>query len=191
MIAFLVLLTFVLPQSHSLDRNSNPCMPAKYNNAHNVFLKRHIPDGVPKTWDQNAWETFLRKIQMCGRRTQSFFRANEKQRVENVCTMAGGKTMAGNLCISKEKFSFVTVRIDATDGACGIRSMRNESKHIILACEEIGDACQPVHFEGNPENRAPSNNQLDCGAKGSSGTKTSVINLLSFLITLVVMVYIL
>lgn len=191
MFPFLVFLAFVLPQSHSVDPISKPCMPAKYNNAHNVFLKRHIPDGVPKTWDQNAWESFLRKIQTCKRPTQSFFRASEKQRVENVCTNAGGKTMSGNLCISKEKFSFVTVRIDITEGACGIRNMRNETKHIILACEEIGDACQPVHFEGNPESRTPSNNQLDCGAMGSSGTKTTVINVLSFLCTLLVMVYIL
>nr|XP_021322551.1 uncharacterized protein LOC110437975 [Danio rerio] len=186
MIGFLLLLAFVLPQSQAVDANSKPCMPARYNNTHNVFLKRHIPDGVPKTWDQNAWEAFLRKIKTCGRPTQSFFRATEKQRVENVCSKDGGKTLSGNLCISKEKFSFVTVRID-TEGACGIRSMRNETKHIILACEDIGDVCQPVHFEGNPEGKAPSNNQLDCGAKGSSGT--IAINVLPLWFTLIVMAY--
>ncbi|KAL1259255.1 hypothetical protein QQF64_009832 [Cirrhinus molitorella] len=166
-------------------------MPARYNNAHTVFLKRHIPEEVPKTWDNNAWESFLRKIKTCGRPTQSFFRASEKQRVENVCTNAGGKTLSGNLCISKEKFSFVTVRVETSEGACGIRNIRNETKHIILACEQIGDACQPVHFEGNPQSTAPSNNQLDCGSKGSSGTKTTVINVFTFLLALVAMVYIL
>lgn len=191
MIAFLLLVAFVLPQSHSVDPNSKPCMPARYNNAHNVFLKRHIPEEVPKTWDNNAWENFLRKIKTCGRPTQSFFRASEKQRVENVCTKGGGKTLSSNLCISKEKFSFVTVRVDINEGACGIRNIRNETKHIILACEQIGDACQPVHFEGNPENTAPSNNQLDCSSKGNSGTKTTVINVFAFLLTSVVMVYIL
>ncbi|XP_051576001.1 uncharacterized protein LOC127453577 [Myxocyprinus asiaticus] len=191
MIAFLLLLVFVFSMSHSVDRNSVPCMPAKYNNAHNVFLKRHIPEGVPNTWDQNAWETFLRNIHTCTRPTQSFFRASEKQRVDNVCTKAGGKTLSGNLCISKDKFSFVTVRIDVTNGACGIRSMHNETKHIILACEEIGDFCQPVHFEGNPENTTPSNNLLDCGAKGSSGPKTTVLNVLMLMLTLLVSIYIL
>ncbi|XP_050988453.1 uncharacterized protein LOC127179180 [Labeo rohita] len=191
MIAFLLLMAFVLPQSHSADTNSKPCMPARHNNAHNVFLKRHIPDDVPRTWDNNAWETFLRKIKTCDRPTQSFFRASEKQRVENVCTKAGGKTLSGNLCISKEKFSFVTVRVNVNEGACGIRNINNETKHIILACEQIGDVCQPVHFEGNPQSTAPSNNQLDCGSKGSSGTKTTVITVFTFLLPLIAMVYIL
>lgn len=163
-------------------------MPAKYNNAHNVFLQRHIPGGVPNTWDQNAWQAFLRKIQMCGRPTQSFFRASEKQRVDNVCTKAGGKTLSGNLCISKEKFSFVTVRVDTSEGACGIKTIRNESKHIILACEEIGDVCEPVHFEGNPNNEVPSNNQLDCGAQDRSGTKTIGLNVMMLLFTLVALI---
>ncbi|XP_016334594.1 uncharacterized protein LOC107683016 [Sinocyclocheilus anshuiensis] len=188
MIAFVLLMAFVLPQSHSVDLNTKPCLPARYNNAHNVFLKRHIPEGVPETGDNNAWETFLKKIKTCGRPTQSFFRNSDKQRVENVCSKAGGKTLSGNLCISKEKFSFVTVRIDA-EGACGIRNIRNETKYIILACEQIGDACQPVHFEGNPESTAPSKNQLDCGSKGSSGTKTTVINVFTPLFTSVVMLY--
>lgn len=166
-------------------------MPAQYNNAHNTFLKRHIPDGVPQTSDQNAWQAFLRKIDMCGRPTQSFFRANERQRVDHVCTKAGGKTLSGNYCISKDQFSFVTVRVNNVEGACGISSIRNESKHIILACDDIGDVCQPVHFEGNPENKLPSNNQLDCGAKENAGTKTIASNVMMLLFTLVALVYML
>ncbi|XP_057195980.1 uncharacterized protein LOC130557878 [Triplophysa rosa] len=186
MISFLVLLASVLPLIHSLDKNPNPCMPAKYNNAYNVFLKRHIPDGAPHTLDQNAWQAFLRKINMCDRPTQSFFRANERRRVDNVCTKAGGKTLSGNLCISKEKFSFVTVRVDTAEGTCGIRNIRNESKHIILACEDIGDVCQPVHFEGNPKDEVPSNNQLDCGAR--SGTKPIALNVSMLLFTVVALI---
>ncbi|XP_026855053.2 uncharacterized protein LOC113570687 [Electrophorus electricus] len=161
---------------NELDGNSEPCMSAKHNNAHKVFLRRHIPEGVPRTWDQNAWEAFLRKIKTCNRPTQSFFRSSERERVDEVCTKYGGKVLSGNLCISKEKFSFVTVRVNIDEGACGIRTIQNETKHIILACDEIGDVCQPVHFEGNPKATLPSNNAPDCWAHsgGSSGFQVAL-----------------
>ncbi|KTF78948.1 hypothetical protein cypCar_00024148 [Cyprinus carpio] len=54
-----------------------------------------------------------------------------------MCVHGRGKTLSGNLCISKEEFAFVPVRIDVAEGACGIRNIRNETKHIILACEQI------------------------------------------------------
>ncbi|KAL6489583.1 hypothetical protein MHYP_G00033240 [Metynnis hypsauchen] len=173
MMAVLVLLlvTLGLSLTSAEDGNPKPCMRAKHNNAHNVFLKRHLPEGVPvNTMDQNIWGVLLRHIKTCGRPTQSFFHVSQRERVERVCTKSGGKALSGNLCISKEPFNFVTVRLNMDEGLCGIKSIRNETKHIILGCDEIGDACQPVHFEGNPTSKVPDNNQPDCGAASTRGS---------------------
>ncbi|XP_062847850.1 uncharacterized protein LOC134310234 [Trichomycterus rosablanca] len=188
----LILLVSTLSLVSSLEGNPKPCMRAKSNNAHSVFLKRHLPDGVPKTWDQNVWNTLLRQINTCGRPTQSFFHQNDRERVNAVCTKGGGKQLSGNLCISKEKFSFVTVRVDVGEGLCGIKSMRNETKHIILACDEVGDACRPVHFEGNPNSLVPNNNDRDCGegSQPGSGFK-AVISKSLVVFTLIVLTFIL
>ncbi|KAM9488799.1 uncharacterized protein Hap1MRO34_005661 [Clarias gariepinus] len=166
----LILLSSVFSLCSCLDANPKPCMRAKYNNAHATFLKRHLPDGVPKTWDQNVWNGLLRQIKTCGRPTQSFFYETDRERVNAVCTKAGGKQHSGNMCISKEKFSFVTVRVNVEEGLCGIKSIRNETKHIILACDEFADACRPVHFEGNPESLTPKNNQPNCGERSGAST---------------------
>lgn len=186
----LVLLTSVLSLCSSVDVNPKPCMRAKHNNAHASFLKKHLPSGVPKTWDQNVWNALLRQIKTCGRPTQSFFHEDDREHVNAVCTKAGGKQLRDNLCISKEKFSFVTVRVNVNEGLCGIKSIRNETKHIILGCDEIDNACRPVHFEGNPNNLTASNNQPDCGDRSgsSSGFKISK-SLLVF--TLFALIYIL
>lgn len=186
----LILLTSVLSFCSSLDINPKPCMRGKHNNAHATFLKRHLPDGVPNTWDQNVWNTLLRQIKTCGRPTQSFFYESDRERVNAVCTKAGGKQHSDNLCISKEKFSFVTVRVNVKEGLCGIRSIRNESKHIILGCDEIQDTCRPVHFEGNPEEITPSNNQPDCGDRsGSNSGFKAVVSKSLLIFTLVVLMY--
>ncbi|XP_060776508.1 uncharacterized protein LOC132885987 [Neoarius graeffei] len=166
----LILLASALSLCSSLEFNPKPCMQAKSNNAHAIFLKRHLPDGVPKTWDQNEWNALLRQIKTCGRPTQSFFHESDRERVNAVCTKAGGKQLSGHLCISKEKFSFVTVRVNVDEGLCGIKRMSNETKHIILGCDEVKDMCRPVHFEGNPNNLMPSNNQPDCGEHSGSST---------------------
>uniref|UniRef100_A0AAY4AHQ1 Uncharacterized protein n=1 Tax=Denticeps clupeoides TaxID=299321 RepID=A0AAY4AHQ1_9TELE len=63
------------------------------------------------TDDQNGWETFLRKSKFCHRPTQSFLPDSERERVNAVCA-SGGKLYKGNLCISKEPFSFITVRVE-------------------------------------------------------------------------------
>lgn len=192
MFVTLILLTTVLSLCSSVDTNPKPCMRARYNNAHATFLKRHLPDGVPKTWDQNVWNSLLRQIKTCGRPTQSFFHENDRERVNAVCTKAGGKQHSDNLCISKEQFSFVTVRVNVNEGLCGIKSIRNETKHIILGCDEVDNACRPVHFEGNPNSLTPSNNQPDCGERSgsSSGFKVAVSKSL-IIFTVVSLTYIL
>lgn len=187
----LIFLAFTLSLVSSLEGNTKPCMRAKNNNAHSVFLKRHLPDGVPTNWDQNSWNMLLRQIKTCGRPTQSFFYQSDQERVNEVCTKAGGKQHAGNLCISKQKFSFVTVRVDVNEGLCGIKSLRNETKHIILACDKVGDECRPVHFEGNPNSLVPNNNNLDCGEDSRSGSGFKMIVSKSLVFTLVILAYVL
>ncbi|XP_049336639.1 uncharacterized protein LOC125802481 [Astyanax mexicanus] len=189
----LVLVLMGVSVSGAVEGNPRPCMRAKHNNAHNVFLKRHLPDGVPlQTLDQNLWGALLRQIKTCGRPTQSFFHSSQRALVSSVCTRSGGKALSGNLCISKQPFNFVTVRLDVDEGTCGIRSVRNETKHIILGCDEIGNACQPVHFEGNPTSRVPNNNLPDCGdgSAGGSGSRlvlhhTLLISTLSVIASLI------
>uniref|UniRef100_A0A3P8S0T8 Uncharacterized protein n=1 Tax=Amphiprion percula TaxID=161767 RepID=A0A3P8S0T8_AMPPE len=68
-----------------------------------------------------------------------------------LCTGAhgGGQVYRENLCISRQPFTFVTVR--SQPGTCSIRSVKAETKHLILACEVLENQCLPVHFEGNPE----------------------------------------
>ncbi|KAF7708426.1 hypothetical protein C0J45_3774 [Silurus meridionalis] len=171
----LLVLTTALSLCLSLDVNEKPCMRAKHNNAHATFLKRHLSDGLPKTWDQNVWNALLRQIKTCGRPTQSFFHENDRERVNAMCTKSGGKQHFANLCISKEKFSFVTVRVNLHEGLCGIKSIRNETKHIILGCDDVADSCRPVHFEENPKVAMPSKNQPDCGESSGSNLMFKVV----------------
>uniref|UniRef100_A0AAY4C532 Ribonuclease A-domain domain-containing protein n=1 Tax=Denticeps clupeoides TaxID=299321 RepID=A0AAY4C532_9TELE len=152
---FLAFLSHISLASEADVRSPEPCMLTKHNQAHNTFLKRHVAEGAPSTDDQNGWETFLRKSKFCHRPTQSFLPDSERERVNAVCA-SGGKLYKGNLCISKEPFSFITVRVE--QGTCGIRKVVRETKHLILACEKIENHCKPVHFEGNPENIKPDNN---------------------------------
>lgn len=143
------------------DQNSTPCLLSNRTTSYKTFLKRHILEGAPSTEDQNAWEELLRNKRFCHRPTQSFLPESERQRVEAVCTPAGGKTFKGKMCISKEAFSFITVRVE--HGTCGIKRIDRERKHLILACEKFRNICQPVHFEGNPQSLVPDQNRPDCG----------------------------
>lgn len=141
-------------------KNEAPCQLSKWNNGFRTFLKRHIRDGTPNTLDQNEWEKYIRNNGGCDRPTQSFLSTNDLERVKAVCSTRGGKTYKENLCISQERFTFVTVRSEP--GTCGIRSVKREDKHLILACEILDNQCVPVHFEGNPKDDRPSNNDRGC-----------------------------
>ncbi|XP_031432833.1 uncharacterized protein LOC116222535 [Clupea harengus] len=170
------------------DQNSMPCMLSDRTTAYKTFLKRHILEGAPSTKDQNAWEELLRNKNFCFRPTQSFLPESERQRVEAVCSPSGGKVFKGNMCISKESFSFITVRVQS--GTCGIKRIDREQKHLILACEKLRNVCQPVHFEGNPQNLVPDQNRPDCGLSsppsGSRGVRAAaaLVGVLSLLVVL-------
>ncbi|KAK7878839.1 hypothetical protein WMY93_030865 [Mugilogobius chulae] len=152
-------------------KNEAPCQLSKWNNGFRTFLKRHIRDGTPQTLDQNEWEKYIRNNGGCDRPTQSFISPDDLERVKAVCSSKGGKTYKENLCISHEPFTFVTVRSEP--GTCGIRSVKHEKKHLILACEVLDNTCLPVHFEGNPTDLKPNNNARGCVDPQSKGRAPS------------------
>ncbi|XP_034467565.1 uncharacterized protein LOC117777127 [Hippoglossus hippoglossus] len=168
---FLPLAICLLLGHQTFAKNDAPCQKSKWNNGFNTFVRRHIRAGLPTTLDQNEWENYIKNNGGCDRPTQSFLHTAELDRVKAVCTKAGGKTHKENLCISNQPFTFVTVR--SQQGTCGIRSILEESKHLILACEELENQCLPVHFEGNPGNVKPQYNSKSCQDPQSRGHSPS------------------
>lgn len=157
--SFLTLSICLLVAHQTSAKNEAPCQRSKWNNGYDTFIKRHVPTGIPSSLDQNEWKNYISN-KGCNRPTQSFLRAADLDRVRAVCTSRGGKVYKENLCISQQPFTFVTVRSEV--GTCGIKSIREETKHLILACEVLNNQCVPVHFEGNPENQKPNNNAIGC-----------------------------
>lgn len=168
-------------------KNDAPCQVSKWNNGFDTFLKRHIRSGTPASMDQNEWEKYIRNHGGCDRPTQSFLHPKDLDRVKDVCTKKGGKILKENLCISKEPFTFVTVRSEP--GTCGIRNIREETKHLILACEVLKNQCLPVHFEGNPQNLKPDNNAKDCQEPRSNAPSFRMTWLWMLAALLVVVLY--
>ncbi|XP_037639728.1 angiogenin-2 [Sebastes umbrosus] len=159
--AFVTLSVCLLLAHQTFGKNDAPCQRSKWNNAYNTFIKRHIRSSLPETLDQNLWEAYIKNNGGCDRPTQSFLHQRDLDRVKAVCTDQGGAVYKENLCISRQPFNFVTVR--SVPGTCGIKSVREETKHLILACEELSNQCLPVHFEGNSDNSKPNNNARGCG----------------------------
>lgn len=157
---FLSLAVCLLLAHQTFAKNDAPCQRSKWNNGFSIFKKRHIRSGTPDTLDQNDWMNYIKKNGGCDRPTQSFLHPQDLERVMAVCSTKGGKQYKENMCISQQPFEFVTVRSEP--GTCGIRSIRQETKHLILACEVLDNQCLPVHFEGNPDNQKPSNNAKAC-----------------------------
>ncbi|KAG7264129.1 hypothetical protein CRUP_003327 [Coryphaenoides rupestris] len=143
----------------ALARNRLPCQPTSWNNGFSTFIRRHIRPDTPKGLDQNQWMAYILKLG-CDRPTQSFLNSSELERVKAVCSDQGGRRLRENLCISMKPFTFTTVRSEAN--TCGIRSVKRETKHLILACEVLDNQCLPVHFEGNWEDAKPDNNAKGC-----------------------------
>lgn len=184
---FLTLAVCVLLGDPTEAKNSAPCQPSRWNNGHNTFVKRHIRDGTPASLDQNEWMAYIKNNGGCDRPTQSFLKAKDKALVNDVCSPKGGKRFKENLCISQQAFTFVTVRSEP--GTCGIRSVREESKHLILACEVLENQCLPVHFEGNPQDLKPNRTSTPCQESRNNGVppnfKLSWLLLLSVLLLII------
>ena len=94
---------------------------------------------------------------------KSFLNFNELDKVKDVCKNKGGqlfqptgsKRKSTNLCISREKFNFVTVISNPW-------RIRAEFKHLIVACDLVDGECLPTHFEANKENFIPNINTIGC-----------------------------
>ena len=74
---------------------------------------------------------------------------------------------------SQKPFTFVTVR--SYENTCGIKSVREETKYLILACEDVDNQCVPVHFEGNPNNAKPDNNARACQDPDKAGAGATAV----------------
>ncbi|CAL8299378.1 unnamed protein product [Lota lota] len=108
---------------HSLAFNSEPCKPN--NNAYdayNAFLMKHVPAATPRTCAATKG----------GRRYTT-----------------NGILDQTNLCISKKRFNYFTVRYDKSNNEPV--TIEYEKKHLILGCDIVGDKCLPVHFEPNDD----------------------------------------
>ena len=159
----------------SLATNNTPCQPSVWNNAYNIFLRRHVPSRMPSGVNQNDWQWFIDSLGW-DRPTQSFLNHSDLQRVMEVCSDQGGQRLEGNLCISLQPFSFITVRSEPNTGR--ICSITWETQHLILGCDRLENHCLPVHFEGNPRNRKPGKKGRGCETgeliarqfEGQSGT---------------------
>uniref|UniRef100_A0A1A8F8J8 Ribonuclease A-domain domain-containing protein n=2 Tax=Nothobranchius korthausae TaxID=1143690 RepID=A0A1A8F8J8_9TELE len=151
-------------------KNDAPCQPSKWNNGYSTFLRRHLPSGTPNTEDRAEWKKYIQSLGGCDRPTQSFLHPEDLEEVRSVCS-SRGKVLKDNLCISQQRFTFFTVRSEL--GTCGIKSIKKESKHLILACEVLENQCVPVHFEGNPEDLKPNNNARSCQDPGDKNQAVS------------------
>ncbi|XP_041962399.1 uncharacterized protein LOC121720399 isoform X2 [Alosa sapidissima] len=168
---------------HPPNKHSHPCMPSAWRSAYDTFLKRHLPEDQPSSLDQNQWESFIRQHKLCHRPTQSFLHPEDKQQVLDVCSAAGGRTMQNNLCISGQEFSFTTVHLLYKD--CTIKKVFSETKHLILACDDIDGVCRPVHFQRNPNGTKPDQNrQPPCEWPQSSGTERTIAGCASVMLPL-------
>ncbi|XP_037309902.2 uncharacterized protein LOC119197572 [Pungitius pungitius] len=169
--AFLPLALCLLISHQTFAKNDAPCQLSNWKSGFNTFLKRHLRSDTPPSEDKNQWEDYIKTHGGCDRPTQSFLPTSDEARVKAVCTNKGGAVYKDNLCISREPFTFVTVR--SAPGTCGIRSVTKETKHLILACEELSDQCLPVHFEGNPTGATPARNAKGCQETRSSDAAAS------------------
>uniref|UniRef100_A0A1A7YJP4 Ribonuclease A-domain domain-containing protein n=1 Tax=Iconisemion striatum TaxID=60296 RepID=A0A1A7YJP4_9TELE len=167
---FLSIAVCLLLTQTTSAKNDAPCQPSKWNNGYSTFLRRHLPRGAPNSQNPEEWKKYIQSLGGCDRPTQSFLRPEDLDEVRSVCS-SRGKVLKDNLCISQQRFTFFTVRSE--QGTCGIKSVRKETKHLILACEVLENQCVPVHFEGNPEDLKPNNNARSCQDQGNRNQAVS------------------
>ena len=125
-------------------------------NRYNLFLYQHVRVGAPDSTNVNEWEKFLGPNGLTGP-TKSFLKYGDLPDVMDVCRDVGGRQYipAQNLCISRWKFKFFTVRMNQYGI---IYSVTAEDKYLILGCDD----CLPVHFEANPNYHVPDINNRGC-----------------------------
>ncbi len=120
-VKIILMLSFHLCLAHlELDiraQAKNPCTQQCTQTKKDNFQKKHLLQKTPKTMDLEVWSRFLEENQLCSnknRSVQSFLDSNQKSKVDEVCTPAGGKVFKpdSNLCISKKTFTFFEVYVN-------------------------------------------------------------------------------
>lgn len=76
----------------------------------------------------------------------------------------------GNLCISKNRFTFFTAEI--TDKK-QVKRVKVQEQHVIIGCGKIQNKCLPIHFEANVNDDLPENNKPDCSREMANSTFTT------------------
>lgn len=147
-----------------LEVNPRPCAPSNNWSGPDRFNRHHLRPDTPTTTEIENWSTFLKEIYSCSRDMQSFLSHEQKKKVDDVCTEAGGKVYERNtnLCISKNKFNFIEVRVKSDE--CKVFKVSNVTQHIILGCDKFRDKCLPVHFQSNSKNLIPQDSDRNCGS---------------------------
>ncbi len=168
-VKIILMLSFHLCLAHlELDiraQAKNPCTQQCTQTKKDNFQKKHLLQKTPKTMDLEVWSRFLEENQLCSnknRSVQSFLDSNQKSKVDEVCTPAGGKVFKpdSNLCISKKTFTFFEVYVNIDE--CKVFKVSYVSQHIILGCDKFRKKCLPVHFEFNRQNDKPQNGGKNC-----------------------------
>ncbi|KAA0703088.1 hypothetical protein E1301_Tti010804 [Triplophysa tibetana] len=146
-----------------MEINRIPCAHDNWS-GNDRFMKHHLHPDTPTTTDIEEWTKFIKKINCCSRVMQSFLNPEQTSKVEQVCTEAGGKVFQpnNNLCISKDKFTFIEVRVSSDE--CKVFKVSNVTQNIILGCDRFREKCLPVHFESNSNNKTPQKSDTNCGS---------------------------
>ncbi|CAL8239221.1 unnamed protein product [Gadus morhua 'NCC'] len=132
--------------------------------ADQTFIKTHVRTGTPTTLTDGGWGKFLEKGQEGNHKIHSFLTSTMDE-VNAVCSRSGGKQYQSkypsnpstNLCISNDDFKFFTVT-----WVNKVPTIKEETKRLILACDQFVEKCLPTHFE--PHGNTPvADNGKECG----------------------------
>ncbi|XP_078143213.1 uncharacterized protein LOC144541922 [Centroberyx gerrardi] len=145
---------------HLAGANWAPCQPAEFTYGYSVFLKRHLSSDTPDNLNYNDWEAYLKRQTDCDRSLQSFLSPPDRDKVEDVCTPTAGKQQRENYCISKNKFTFISVQSELS--TCIVKNVTRVTQHIILACDMVHNVCRPTQLEENKGHLEPREQDADC-----------------------------
>lgn len=93
---------------------------------------------------------------LCGRvPVQSFIDASE-WRVQQICSEDGWR-VSSNLCISDSTMTVYDVTSEWDEcGCCKVTRLRRRQQKVVVACNNVGNQCLPVHYE-KYNNQSPTN----------------------------------
>lgn len=95
-----------------------------------------------------SFNRYLTDMRLCDRPSQSFIRNKDSERVLSICNGFGRELCPyhSNLCISNFKILVYHVKV-SRDRRCKIKYLKPKTEYVIVACDNIGNRCLPVHYE--------------------------------------------